>query len=92
MRIKCHPERLIQTALGKYIGDVGLPAAFCVPQHLDLIGATLRNEDISIRRGAQISGIAKAFSVHLDLKTGRHLELCTRRTLDDARPVNCPGI
>ena len=27
MRIKCHPERLIQIALGKYFRDVGLAAA-----------------------------------------------------------------
>ena len=91
-RIKRDPKWFVQTTFCKDFSRVWLAAAFGIAQHLDLIGSTLHDKDVAVRRGQQKSRIAKAAGVQDDLKSGWNLRLSVRRPANDARRINCQNV
>src|SRR5437868_6202660 len=73
--IKSDPERFVQTAVCKNFGDVGLAIAVCIAQHLDLVGATLYDEDVAVRCCEQESRVAKPSGVQSDFESRRNFWL-----------------
>src|SRR2546423_7349593 len=90
--IKSDPERFVQGLLCKNFGDVGLAIVVGIAQHLDLIGATLYNEDVAIRCAEQESRIAKSRGVQFDFEPRRNFGLRVSWPVYDARPINCESI
>ena len=90
--IKRDPERFVQTAFCKNFGDVGLAIAVGIAQHLDLIGATLYNEDVAIRCGEQESRIAKSSRAQFDFEPRWYLGLRFSWPVYDTRPINHESI
>src|SRR6476659_7861927 len=64
--IKSDPERFVQIAFCKSFSHIRFAVAVGVAQHLDLVGATLYNEDVAIRSAEQESRIAKTTGVQFD--------------------------
>src|SRR5436190_14058330 len=91
-RIKSDPERFVQTAFCKNFSDVGLAIAVCIAQHLDLIGATLYNEDVAIRCAEQESRVAKSSRVQFDLEPRWNFWLHVSWPLHNVRPINRENI
>ncbi len=86
--IKSDPERFVQGLLCKNFGDVGLAIAVGIAQHLDLIGATLYNEDVAIRCAEQESRIAKSSRVQFDFEPRWNFGLRFSWPVYDTRPIN----
>src|SRR4029077_1323957 len=61
-------------------------------QHLDLIGATLYNEDVAIRCAKQESRIAKTTGVQFDFEPRRNFGLRVSWPVYNVRPINCESI
>src|SRR6478609_4996058 len=91
-RIKSDPERFIKISLCKSFSDVGLATAVAIAKHLDLIGATLHNEDVTVRRAEKESRIAKTSGVQFDFESRRNFGLRVRWPGHNARPINCESI
>src|SRR6266446_2572722 len=86
--IKSDPERFVQGLLCKNFGEVGLAIAVGIAQYLDLIGATLYNEDVAIRCGEQESRIAKSSRVQFDFEPRWNFGLRFSWPVYDTRPIN----
>src|SRR5439155_25463219 len=91
-RIKRDPEWFVEIALCKSLGHVRLTVALGIAQDFDLIGATLHDKDVAIRRGEKKSRIAKTAGVEVDPKAGRHTKLRTGWAINNVRPVNRQNI
>src|SRR5262245_21320102 len=87
-RVKIDPERFTKIALCKSFRDVRLAIAVCIAQHLDLIGATLYNEDVAIRCGKKEPRIAKTGGVQLNFESRRNFGLCVSWPVYNACPIN----
>ena len=86
--IKSDPERFVQTAFCKNFGDIRLAIAVGIAQHLDLIGATLYNEDVAIRCAEQESRIAKSSRVQFDFEPRWNFGLRVSWPVYDTRSIN----
>src|SRR5438093_822268 len=86
--IKSDPERFVQTAFCKNFSDVRLAVAVVIAQHLDLISATLYDEDVAIRCAEQESRIAKSSRVQFDFEPRWNFELRFSWLVYDTRPIN----
>src|SRR6266498_3312161 len=91
-RIKGDSKRLVQTVFSKCFDEVRFPTAFGIAQRLDPVRSTFHDEDVAIGRREQKTRVAETAGVQSDLKTGWNLRLSVRRTINDARPVNCKNI
>src|SRR5882757_1048673 len=90
--IKRDPERFVQTAFCKNFVHIRFPITVGVPQHLDLIGATLYDEDVAVRCGEQESRIAKSSRVQFDFEPWWNFELRFSWPGYDTRPINRESI
>src|SRR5262249_38774790 len=90
--IKGDPERFVQTAFCKNFSDVGLASALRIAQHLDLIYATLHNEDVAIWCGEEEPRITKSSGVQFDFEPWRNFGFRVSWTVYNARPINCKSI
>src|SRR5262245_816446 len=87
-RIKSDPERFIKIARCKSFRDVRLAIAVAIAQHLDLIGATLYNEDVAVRCGKKEPRIAKTGGVQFNFESRRNFGLRVSWPVYNARPIN----
>src|SRR6185436_8068608 len=90
--IKSDPERFVQTFCCKKFSDVRLAIAVAIAQHLDLIGATLYDEDVAIRCAEKESWIAKSSREQFDFEPRRNFGLRVRWPVYNARAINCESI
>jgi hypothetical protein len=90
--IKGNAERLIQIAFCKSFSHIRFAIAVCIAHHLDLIGATLYNENVAIRCGKEKSRIAKSSSVQFDFEPRWNFGLRTGWPVNHTRPINCESI
>jgi hypothetical protein len=91
-RVKSDPERFVQIMFSENFCRVRLAVAVGVAQHFDLIGTTLHDEDVAIRRGQKKSRIAKTAGVQLDLKSRRDVKLSVCWRPNHTRRVNCQNV
>src|SRR5262249_54837610 len=87
-RIESDPERFIKIVLCKSFRDVRLAIAVCVAQHLDLIGATVYNEDVAVRCGKKEPRIAKTGGVQFNFESRRSFGLRGSWPVYNARLIN----
>jgi hypothetical protein len=90
--IKSDPDRFVQPAFCKNFVHIRLAIAVRVAQHLDLIGATLYNEDVAIRCAEEESRIAKSRGVQFDFEPRRNFGLRVSWPVYNVRPINCESI
>jgi hypothetical protein len=90
--IKSDPERFVQIAFCKSFSHIRFAIAVGIAQHLDLIGATLYNEDVAIRCGEQESRIAKSSGVQFDFESRRNFGLRVSWSVYNVRPINRESI
>src|SRR6266481_5148565 len=64
--IKSDSERFVQIAFCKSFSHIRFAIAVAIAQHLDLIGATLYDEDVAVRCAEQESRITKTRGVQFD--------------------------
>src|SRR5436190_1257498 len=67
--IKSDSERFVQIAFCKSFSHIRFAIAVGIAQHLDLIGATLYDEDVVIRCAEQESRVAKTSGVQFDFES-----------------------
>ena len=63
----------------------GFAVAIGVAQHLDRVGAAFGDEDVAVGRGQEVTRVAKAGGVLLDLESGGNLRLRAIRPIHDPR-------
>ena len=90
--IKSDPERFVQIAFCKSFSHVRFAITVGIAQHLDLIGATLYDEDVAVRCGEQESRIAKSSRVQFDFEPRRNFGLRVSWPVYNTRPINCESI
>ena len=78
-RIKGKPERFVELIFGENFNLLGFPVAILVAHDLDLIGAALADENVSVRRSPENARITKTGGILFDLESGRDPELGTAR-------------
>jgi hypothetical protein len=90
--IKSDSERFVQIAFCKNFVRIRFAIAVGIAQHLDLVGATLYNEDVAIRSAEQESRIAKTSGVQFNFESRWNFGLCVSWPLQNARAINRESI
>src|SRR5262245_11029195 len=86
--IKSDSERFVQIVFCKSLRHIRLSVGVGIAQHFYLIGTTLYNEDVAIRRGEQKARVAKSAGIQFDFETRRNVGLCVGWSVYDVRPIN----